>query len=219
MIASLKNEDFQKFPPPWDLKGEGIILVFKFPKKWVEENGQIPGYLKGQFKGGLGYLMLVNYTESPVGPYRELLLIPGKFGKHRKQSITKIFVDSDLSTMNGRANWGIPKETMDFDWEESDGEIQVRVKSRNQVFFDCSIRPFGFSFPASTALLPIDLYQQWEGKEFFTKPSGKGKGKLAKVNFNNIKADFFPSVNQVKPLLAVHIRPFQIHFPKPSIRE
>ncbi|TFV93583.1 hypothetical protein E4S40_15170 [Algoriphagus kandeliae] len=219
MTKPLSKELFQKAPAPWDLKGEGVILVYKFPKIWVEEQGQLPEYLKGKFTGGLGYLMLVNYTQSPVGPYRELLLIPGKFKPQGKQSITRIFVDSEQSTQNGRANWGIPKETMDFDWIEEDEKIKIQVKSRKEPLFSCEIKPFGFPFPASTKLLPIDLYQHWEGKGFYTKPSGKGKAKLARVKIQEVNPKFFPQVDQIKPLLAVHIRPFQIHFPKPIIHE
>ncbi|MCS5491364.1 acetoacetate decarboxylase family protein [Algoriphagus limi] len=219
MTEPLSKDSVQKSPAPWDLKGEGVILVYKFSKKWIKEKGQLPEYLKGKFSGGLGYLMLVNYTQSPVGAYRELLFIPGKFKLKGKQSITRIFVDSEQSTQNGRANWGIPKETMDFDWVEDDGEIKIQVKSQGEYFFSCEIKHFGFPFPASTKLLPIDLYQQWEGKGFYTKPSGKGKAKLARVKIHEVNPKFFPPVDQIKPLLAVHIRPFQIHFPKPIIHE
>ncbi|NVJ85068.1 MAG: acetoacetate decarboxylase family protein [Algoriphagus sp.] len=219
MAESLTKDSFLIAPAPWDLKGEGVILVYKFSKNWVEQQGQLPDYLKGQFSGGLGYLMLVNYTQSPVGPYRELLFIPGKFKNHRKQTITRIFVDSEQSTQNGRANWGIPKETMDFSWEEQEGQIQIRVKSKEETFFSCEVKPFGFTFPANTKLLPIDLYQHWKGKDFFTKPSGKGKAKLARVNILHVNPSFFPPIDQIKPLLAVHIRPFQIHFPEAVVHE
>lgn len=219
MMESQTKDSFQHAPAPWDLKGEGVILVYKFSKNWVEQQGQLPDYLKGKFSGGLGYLMLVNYTQSPVGPYRELLFIPGKFKNQGKQSITRIFVDSEQSTLNGRANWGIPKETMDFDWEEERGKIHIQVKSQGETFFSCEINPFGFSFPANTKLLPIDLYQEGEGKKFFTKPSGKGKARLAKVKIRQVNASFFPPIDQKKPLMAVHIRPFQIHFPQAIIHE
>lgn len=214
-----KTGDFTKLPripAPWQLKGEGIIMVYKFSKDWAEKSGHLPDHLKGKFAGGLGYLMLVNYEDSPVGPYHELLLIPGKFSPNKKQSITKIYVDSEHSTQNGRANWGIPKDTLPFSWKEDHGNTTIQIKANGKSIFDCSIKSFGIPFPASTHLLPIDLHQLWEGKDFFTKPSGKGWGKLAKVKFKHIDTNFFPDVRDQKLLLAVKINPFQIKFPSPK---
>ena len=172
---------FKEAPAPWQLDGEGIILVYKFSKKWVETFGQLPMELQGKFKGGLGYLMLVKYNSSPVGPYHELLLIPGKFSPTGKQSITKIYVDSEESTQNGRANWGIPKNTLPFTWKEEKGKSEIQIFSNNQVIFSCEVHSFGIPFPTSTSILPIDLHQFWEGTDFYTKPSGSGWGKLAKL--------------------------------------
>ena len=75
------------FPSPWQLKGEGVILTYLFKKAWVEEYGFLPVYLRGNFQGGLGFVMIVNYHESPVGAYKELLFIPGKFS-HTGKSVS-----------------------------------------------------------------------------------------------------------------------------------
>lgn len=75
--------------------------------------------------------MLVNYEKYPVWPYRELLIIPGKFRKSHKQAITKIYVDSEASTQNGRANWGVPKQTLSFVWEKNSEEDPIRIKGEN----------------------------------------------------------------------------------------
>lgn len=133
-------------PPPWQLKGEGIILLYRFPKKWINEQRLIPDHLKGQFKGGFGYLMLVNYYDSPVGPYKELLLIPGKFNPHKIQSITNIIVNSENSTHNGRYNWGIPKITQPIIWESEKGMDTIGVGDEDDPFFSAksAIREFHF---------------------------------------------------------------------------
>ncbi len=78
-----------KSPPPWKLNGEAIILIFKFKKDWIEKFGLLPKHLKGRFKGGLGYVMLIKYEKSPVGPYHELLFLPGKFRKSKKTGYNK----------------------------------------------------------------------------------------------------------------------------------
>ena len=206
---------YHQAPAPWELHGEGIILVYKFSKDWVENHGHLPNYLKGKFKGGLGYVMLVNYEKSPVGPYHELLIIPGKFRKSRKQAITKIYVDSEASTQNGRANWGIQKETLPFVWEKNGGEDLIRIKDGNKTVFSCDVKPWGIPFPTSTSFLPINLEQTWNMIHFLTKPTGSGRAKLAKVKNLVVDPDYFPDISKLKPLLAVKIKPFHITFPAP----
>lgn len=124
-----------KSPPPWTLRGEGIILLFKFSKEWIDACSHISDALKKRFRGGLGYVMMVDYHESPVGPYRELLIIPGKFRKNRKHVISRIVVDSEASTINGRANWGIPKETFPIDWKKEKAKILSRSNQKKRSFF------------------------------------------------------------------------------------
>lgn len=204
-------------PAPWILRGEGIILLFRFNKDWVTQAGNLPQYLQGKFKGGFGYVMLVDYQESPVGPYRELLFIPGKFGKEKLQTITTIFVDSEASTANGRANWAIPKQTADFHWQKEKGLDRVEVSLNGKPVFQASIRSGGISFPMSTALLPIRLRQELEKQIFFTQPEGKGWGKLARIQELELDPQLFPDIRGIKPLLVLKVNPFTLTFPKPSI--
>ncbi|WP_339868614.1 acetoacetate decarboxylase family protein [uncultured Algoriphagus sp.] len=212
---TLKNLKLVKHAPaPWKLKGEGIILIYKFSRKWVEQHGILPEHLKGKFKGGLGYVMLVNYHTSPVGPYKELLFIPGKFTSYRKQAITKIYVNTEVSTQNGHVNWGIPKETLPISWENQDGKEVIQVKDGEKTVFSCEIKAGGISFPLSTSLLPIELHQHWDGVDFFTKPSGSGWGKRATIKNLQIDSAFFPNIATQKPLFAVKIEPFRIQFPE-----
>jgi hypothetical protein len=212
---TLKNlKLYKQAPAPWKLQGEGIIVIYKFSKKWVETHGNLPDHLKGKFKSGLGYLMLVNYQNSPVGPYKELLFIPGKFAPHSKQSITTIYVSSEASTQNGHANWGIPKETLPFSWEKKEGKELIQVKDGEQVVFSCEVKPSKIPFPISTSLLPIDLHQFWDGVDFFTKPSGNGWGKRASITNLQIDPAYFPDISTQKPLFAVKVDPFRINFPE-----
>ncbi len=204
-------------PAPWTLRGEGIILLFRFKKSWVDQAANLPEYLHQKFKGGFGYVMLVDYQESPVGPYKELLFIPGKFGEEKLQSITTIFVDSDASTLNGRANWAIPKQTADFHWQKEKGLDRVDVTLNGKPVFQASIRSGGISFPMSTGLLPIRLRQELEDQVLFTQPEGKGWGKLARIQEVEVDPQLFPDIRGIKPILAMKVSPFTLTFPKPSI--
>ena len=208
---------FTPVPAPWTLRGEGIILLFRFHKDWVAQAANLPEHLRGKFKGGFGYVMIVDYQESPVGPYKELLFIPGKFGKEKLQSITTIFVDSEASTANGRANWAIPKQTADFHWQKEKGLDRVEVSLHGKKVFQTSIRSGGISFPMSTGLLPIRLRQELAGQVLFTQPEGKGWGKLARIQDLEVDPQLFPDIRGIKPLLALKVSPFTLTFPKPSI--
>lgn len=204
-------------PAPWTLRGEGIILLFRFKKSWVDQAANLPEYLQQKFRGGFGYVMLVDYQESPVGPYKELLFIPGKFGEEKLQSITTIFVDSEASTLNGRANWAIPKQTADFHWQKEKGLDRVDVTLNGKPVFQASIRSGGISFPMNTGLLPIRLRQELEDQVLFTQPEGKGWGKLARIQEVEVDPQLFPDIRGIKHILALKVSPFTLTFPKPSI--
>ena len=133
---------------------------------------------------------------------------------YNKQSITKIYVSTEVSTQNGRTNWGIPKQTLPFTWEKIDGNEQILLKDGDKTIFSCKIKSGGISFPVSTSFLPIDLHQLWDGVDFFTKPSGSGWGKIARVKDLSIDSDYFPDLTSKKPFVAVKFNPFHIGFPK-----
>lgn len=205
------------FPSPWQLKGEGIMLIYIFKKAWVEAHGFLAGYLRGRFQGGLGFVMIVNYQESPVGAYKELLFIPGKFSPDGKKSITKIYVDSQDSTNNGRYNWGIPKETAAINWKKSGHTDHVTLSLHGHTFFDCRITSGGLSFPTHTAFMPMRLYQQLNEQTYLTNPKGKGRAKLARIRDMRVNQDYFPDISLTKPLAAVKISPFKMVFPAAGI--
>ena len=214
-------------PAPWSLRGDGYMIFYKFSREFVEKLGFVPPELTGKFDGYLGSVMLVNYQSSPVGPYRELLFIPGKFKlddkngiNNRPQSITKIYVNSAKSTQNGRENWGIPKETVVFrrnlvdkNFISGDTECIELLDTDGKPFFSITLRAFGLSFPITTAMMPIHLMQNLNEKTYFTTPSGKGKGQLASIKNISVNPDYFPDLTQANPLLVIKVSDFTMEFP------
>ena len=118
--------------------------------------------------------MLVDYISSPIGPYQELLFIPGQFGKKKFQSITRILVSSEASTDEGRKNWGLPKETASFRWEKEKGKDHIQVEMEEKKILDTEINHGGISFSISTALFPLRLKQTLDEKTKVTTPKGSG---------------------------------------------
>ena len=116
--ASASLPEVARKPAPWDLTGSGWMVALKAPPGSPSRDAFLPGSLAGQGRGAISYLMYVDYAESACGPYRELLFIPGAFpfadgGRHL--TISRILVSTWYSVVNGRLNWGIPKDRADFE--------------------------------------------------------------------------------------------------------
>lgn len=180
-IASLSRGHF---PAPWNLTGEGFLFPLFGRKSYNSEMGFFDDEDRKSYRGGLGSLMLVNYERSDVGPYYELLYIPGNFDyKDRNyKRITRIFVSSQTSVEEGIRNWAIPKERADFKWEKKGPFTHIEVSRNGKTFFKISIRTLGFGFPVTTSVLPYVLLQKAEdGSRLSTAFIGKGKGKFARI--------------------------------------
>jgi len=104
------NIDQQLIFPPWKLEGRGIILLYNLKKSCLSP---YLSTIDAHHLGGFSVLMLVDYQTSPIGPYHELLFIPGKFrmGKTSGYHISFIRVSTEISTINGTHHWAIPKKT------------------------------------------------------------------------------------------------------------
>jgi hypothetical protein len=66
-------------------------------------------FSEGEMLGGLGMIQVIRYTESPVGPYDELVVVPGGFEwedakktKKRNVRVTRIYVSQKATCWNGR---------------------------------------------------------------------------------------------------------------------
>ncbi|KAF8754569.1 hypothetical protein RHS01_06054 [Rhizoctonia solani] len=102
--------------PPWTLQAEAWWILPTIPLPWhakelprgALDTGEIDKFqeLQATFQGGLGTIQLIRYHSSPVGPYDELLYVPGQMNY-------KI----GGSSMSGRRNSGnIPKHLAKFEF-------------------------------------------------------------------------------------------------------
>lgn len=118
----MSDSNIPSVPPPWALKGD--IYAFLFWTSRVQA-GNLPdmtyspleadsSFAKDQKPlGGLSMMQIIRYTDSPVGPYDELILAPGMFGyekddengrrvKGKGIKITRIYVSQKHTCYNGR---------------------------------------------------------------------------------------------------------------------
>ncbi|QRW20727.1 hypothetical protein RhiXN_05716 [Rhizoctonia solani] len=96
--------------PPWTLQAEAWWILPTIPLPWhakelprgALDTGEIDKFqeLQATFQGGLGTIQLIRYHSSPVGPYDELLYVPGQMNYK----------------IGGRRNWNIPKHLARFEF-------------------------------------------------------------------------------------------------------
>ncbi|MEO8607064.1 MAG: acetoacetate decarboxylase family protein [Chloroflexota bacterium] len=205
----------EQVPAPWTLTGNGLMLLYRFPREFVLENGFVPSERRDSFVGGIGGVMLVDYQTSNVGPYRELLFIPGQFqiGGKRYYAITKIYVSTMISVENGRTNWAIPKELADFDIQNDDHTFAATQEGKS--ILNLSIKSRRLSLPVNTAWSPLKLLlgQLQNGSLYITAPAAKGKIQLANILDVRANPALFPDIGQFPPLAAVGVRDFTMTFP------
>jgi hypothetical protein len=209
-------------PAPWNLTGDAYIMVYKFSKDFVEEYGFLSDYQQDRFLGYVGTVMLVDYKTSGVGPYRELLFIPGMFTFDWKKmfSISKIYVSSRDSVYNGIENWGIPKEYADFDWQtKADGTEDISVNIEGKEFFKTTIKKGFVSFPLTTAILPLNVVQKLRKDLIITNPTAKGKATLSKIKSIKVDKDFFPDLSKASPLITMKVKDFEMTFNVPLVKK
>lgn len=153
-------------PAPWKLKGTTWIFVLSgllsnnnFPPGWVTPYQTEALSQGGQFVGGPALVQLVSYSESPVGPYDELIYIPGRWEyEHNDPAfrITRIYVSSKESAENGRRNWNIPKQVANFSYTSGPDDT-FRFTVSNPTTSNTTTTPTPFFSASAKPLLGIPL--------------------------------------------------------------
>ncbi len=206
-------------PAPWVLTGDAYIVMLELPQPLLREQGFIPEALRDRFEGRYSLLMALDYTSSNVGPYREILFIPGRFRTRRGLcwSISKIYVSSWDSVVNGQLNWRIPKERADFEiTREADGSERFRVSQGGDVFADLRFATAGPSLPASAALVPASLrtlVHHREGRDHFCTPAARGRVRVAHMRDARFALERMPPIDQGRVVFAARLSDFRAEFP------
>jgi Acetoacetate decarboxylase (ADC) len=208
-------------PAPWTLHGNGVVMLAHFPTSFVRQHGFLADFQEDSYRGWLGTVMLVDYQTSNVGPYCELLFIPGLFrlGGKTTFSISKIYVSTTESVENGIENWGIPKELADFEIvTAADGAKTYTVSQQGIPFFSVTVRSSGPRLPITTKLLPgFRVMQQRRKQLLLTAPVANGTGRLARLSNLSVKSALFPDVSRAWPLVALTVDDFTMTFPVPTL--
>jgi hypothetical protein len=208
-------------PAPWDLTGRGYISLLRFPSGHPAQEGFLPPELIGRRRPTrFALMMFVDYADSAVGPYHELLFIPGRFpfdGGAPRLSISRIFVSSMDSVVNGRRNWGIPKELAQFDVRYREGGVdQVTLHRNGQTIADLRYSRLPLSLPFTTALVPRSwrtLGQHYDGRTFLYAPEARGWIRPGRLREARVDPAQFPDVGAARDIVTVEVPRFAMRFP------
>jgi len=209
---------------PWQLHGSGYVLVVRLPEQLTDQAAFVPASLVGKRRGRTAYVMYMDYESSDCGPYRELMVLPASFDFEpgTYPSITRIYVSSYDSVVNGRRNWGIPKDYADFEAQRDGRDDRLSVSRGGHVFAELHLRPYGLRLPVHSSLLPAGmrtLKQHWHNKVYGITLQAKGTLRLAKLLDWRFDAKFFPDLAQGRVVAAAYLPSFDMTFPVPSVRE
>lgn len=210
-------------PAPWDISGRGYVALMRAPSTTLDGDGFIAPELRGHRRPGrLAILMVVDYASTPAGPYSELLYIPGHYdfrGRHF-WSISRIFVSTDHSVVNGRRNWGIPKERADFDFQPTAKGERVTVGLGGREIASLEFARAAFTLPVTTAIVPAAfrrLGQVLGGHLFQLSPGAGGRAGLSSLRAWRSDSALMPDLAVMKPLLTLDIARFKMDFPVATI--
>jgi hypothetical protein len=216
--------DVPAYPAPWQLKASAYLLLVKLPEQVLDEGAWVPPALVKKRKSATSIVMLVDYQKADCGPYSELLVVPASFAYDQGTnfSITRIFVSTYESAVNGRRNWGIPKDRADFAFErDAQGCDQVRVSREGRAFADFELRAFGPSLPVRSWLLPTGvrtLMQHWNGQSYHFALKAQGSMRMAKLQRWSFDPQFFPDLARGRVVAAAHFPEFEMHFPVANVK-
>ena len=210
-------------PAPWKLRGEGYVMMIKLPLPRGRAELFAPTELAEARFGQFGCVMFVDYAESPVGPYHELLFIPGtfRFGRRRLPSITKIYVSSQASVDSGQHNWGIPKELGQFTVVDGDdGVKRVTMRIADRIVVELWLRHNKLGVPVTTSFIPADFRtfgQAFSGHTFAVSPSGRAFMQRAKVVHAWSEPGFFANLATERVVAALRMSKIDLTFPLATI--
>ncbi|KLO17692.1 hypothetical protein SCHPADRAFT_913514 [Schizopora paradoxa] len=144
-MSSAPDPPFALAPGPWQCKGQIHWLLLSAhkslrPGTYAPLEAEAPPISTNEVgeptgKGVGASVMIVRYSETPVGPYDELAYSPGAFttpggdGKPHLR-ISRVYVsESNPTTIyNGRRNWNVPKHPARFEFKAlSDSETRISV--------------------------------------------------------------------------------------------
>lgn len=206
-------------PAPWRQQGDGFVLLYHLPRELVLSQGLVPAELEGKFVGGTCALILTDYRRTNIGPYRELLFIPGRFEWEGRTHYvaSRVYSSTEASVSSGRDNWGLPRQRAQFYYDRCRNTERVSVGLNGKIFADLTFRAGRIGLPVTTELVPParrTLLQPLTGQVFLTAPEGRGSLRRAKLVDATFDGAIFPDISSLEPKMTLKVVDFDVLFPE-----
>lgn len=221
MVARRRVDDLDpaRRPGPGQLRGDAYVILYRLPREFVLRGGFVPVELEASFLGGTGALILVDSACSEVGPYQELLFIPGRFrhGDRRYYSVTRALVSTESSQANERRRWGRPLELATFSRERRGNQERVCVATGGRVVADLTFAAGRLGLPVTTDVVPPanrSLLQPLDGRFFLSTPGGTATLRRARCIAACFDGTCLPDLTRFEPRMALHVKSFDVVFPE-----
>ncbi len=217
------TDTVHRLPAPWTLRGHAFAFLVRMPEDCLRDRCFVDPALASRREGRFSILMYVKYSSSNAGPYHELMFIPARyeFNGRKRWTISKIYVSGMATLVNGRENWGIPKEMAEFDSRiDGKGIELVRVRSGNSVFAEMEFTSYGPSLPVTSLLIPAfirTLAHRHEGKLYTVAPRIQCIARLGRVRSMKFNEDYFPDISRGRVILGGYLGNFTSVFPTARI--
>ncbi len=199
-------------------KGKAYISIYNFKENFVKKDCFISDYLKDKYRGGFGAMIFADYSKSGIGPYQELLFIPGKFelGGEERYLVTKAYVNEPAAVNeNGEGYFG-HKKVAKFRVETlTDNKTLIAVNSlKGEPIVKMEMRNWcGVKLPISSSVTNFPLMQLLKGnRRYLWKYEGQGNITMAKIESAQVRPAYFPDIAQETPMVTFLIDDFSFDF-------
>jgi hypothetical protein len=199
-------------PAPWSLTGRGVVVLLAARSRAAAAPG-----LAGRFSA----VAFVDYSSSPVGPYRELLHVPSvvRWNGATGPTVRDIWVDLEASAISGNANWGLTKSVIRVDREPIGGGAERWVATDHDGVQLAKLvhRPWGPWLPVGKPGAGPRLLQRRDGNQFETPVSLLGLARASRVASVAFDADRVVDLDQHRVIGAVALPAGRLGFLKPRV--
>ncbi|PFH49918.1 hypothetical protein AMATHDRAFT_86139 [Amanita thiersii Skay4041] len=129
----------------WSFEIPAFASLAALPSGWVDPKDEKYLTAGGQFAGGPGSVRFATYTDSPSGPYYELIYVPGIWNYSDGSSGirgTRLFISSEQVAETGATSFHLPKHLARFNIIEDDEitKLSVSLPNGGTPFFDVTVK-------------------------------------------------------------------------------
>lgn len=177
---------------PWTLAGTSLTAL----ARWRGPGPDLPSPLHPL--PGPAVVAALNVTESPVGPYRQLMIgVPARLGVRPGWYLAVAVVDSAAAESGARLNWGFPARPATLRWIQDGRRTEVAWVER-----DLTIRATAHGPPLPT-MVPLRFLGRRGDGPVVVPGRVRGLGRLARCTVGALPGDELAALGGRHPALAV----------------